>query len=207
MAARSGIKPTTAVYPLRFAAYDYQSLQFTTYFLMLYPNNSEGIAMTRSITFDITIPAPLADVWDAWTTEEGAKTFFARDCNIELTPGGAYEMLFNSDAPPGEQGSEGMIILAVQPEKMLSFTWNSPPSLPEVRGEMTHVTLRFYPISPNETQISLEHDGWGKGEEWDKAFDYFITAWGEVVLPRLKYRFEEGPIDWDDPPAVGKRAG
>lgn len=32
MAARSGIKPTTAIYPLRFAAYDYQSLQFATYF-------------------------------------------------------------------------------------------------------------------------------------------------------------------------------
>jgi hypothetical protein len=100
-----------------------------------------------------------------------------------------------------------MIFLAVQPEKMLSFTWNSPPYLPEVREEMTHVTLRFYPISPDETQVSLKHDGWGEGGEWDKAFDYFITAWGEVVLPRLKYRFVEGPVDWDNPPAVGKRAG
>ena len=163
------------------------------------------VSLAKQITFEISIPGPLSDVWKAWTTEEGAKTFFARDCNIDLRPGGAYEMLFNKDAPPGEQGGEGMILLAIQPEKMLSFTWNSPPYLPEVRGEMTHVTLRFSEISPVETRISLVHDGWGEGNEWDKAFDYFITAWGDVVFPRLKYRFEEGPIDWENPPQVGKR--
>jgi len=162
--------------------------------------------MDRSINYEITLPALLSEVWRAWTTEEGAKTFFARDCNIDLKPGGAYEMLFNKDAPPGEQGGEGMIILAVQPEKMLSFTWNSPPYLPEVRGEMTHVTLRFSEVNQDETLVTLVHDGWGEGEEWDKAFEYFIIAWGDVVLPRIQYRFEVGPIDWDDPPTLGKRA-
>ncbi len=162
--------------------------------------------MSKSITFEITIPAPLSDVWQAWTTEDGARTFFARECKIELRPGGTYEMYFNLDAPAGEQGGEGMILLAIQPEEMLSFTWNSPPHLVDVRGDMTHVTLRFKETAPEETLVNLDHDGWGEGGEWDMAFDYFISAWGEVVLPRLKYRFEEGPIDWDDPPAVGKRA-
>ena len=58
---------------------------------------------------------------------------------------------------------------------------------------------------PDETQVSLVHDGWGEGGEWDQAFDYFTRAWGEIVLPRLKYRFDEGPIDWQDPPALGMR--
>ena len=60
-----------------------------------------------------------------------------------LEPGGAYEMFFNLDAPVGERGGEGMIILAIQPGKMLSFTWNAPPTLPTVRGQMTHVLVRF----------------------------------------------------------------
>lgn len=162
--------------------------------------------MNRSIELEVTIPAGITDVWEAWTTEEGAKTFFARDCNIDLRPGGAYEMLFNMDAPPGEQGGEGMIFLAVQSEKMLSFTWNAPPYLPEVRGEMTHVTLRFQESSPGETTINLVHDGWGEGGEWDQAFDYFISAWGDVVMPRLKYRFEVGPIDWDNQPDLSKKS-
>ena len=161
--------------------------------------------MKKQISFQISIPASLSDVWYAWTTEEGARTFFAPECKIDLQPGGAYEMLFNLDAPPGEQGGEGMIILAIQPERMLSFTWNAPPNLPIVRGEMTHVVVYFEENTPGKTYVSLVHDGWGEGGEWDQAFDYFTWAWGEIVLPRLKYRFEEGPIDWQDPPALGKR--
>ncbi len=161
--------------------------------------------MKKQINFEIKIPAPLSAVWGVWTTEEGAKTFFAPDCKIELQPGGAYEMYFNLDAPPGEKGGEGMIILAAQPERMLSFTWNAPPNLPEVRGEMTHVVVHFKETAAEETLVSLVHDGWGEGGEWDQAFDYVTRAWGEIVLPRLRYRFEEGPIDWENPPALGRR--
>jgi uncharacterized protein YndB with AHSA1/START domain len=162
--------------------------------------------MSKSINYEMNIPAPVKDLWKAWTTEQGVKSFFAPECKIELKPGGAYEMLFNKEAPPGEQGGEGMIILAIQPEKMLSFTWNSPPTLPDVRGQMTHVTLRFTESNTGESRLHFVHDGWGEGGEWDQSFDYFIRAWGEVVLPRLKYRFEEGPIDWNNPPMLSSRS-
>jgi uncharacterized protein YndB with AHSA1/START domain len=154
----------------------------------------------KTIHFNITVPAPLSEVWKAWTTEAGAKTFFAPECKIELKPGGAYEMYFNLDAPTGERGGEGMIVLAIQPERMFSFTWNAPPNLPTVRGEMTHVVVRFEEVDPKTTQVTLNHDGWGEGSEWDQAFEYFIQAWGELVLPRLKYRFEHGPFDWGNLP-------
>ncbi len=161
--------------------------------------------MNKQISFQLSVPASVSEVWGAWTTEKGTRTFFAPAGKIQLKPGGAYEMYFNQDAAPGEQGSEGMIFLAVQPETMLSFTWNAPPSLPEIRGQMTHVVICLEEKSPQETLVHLTHDGWGEGGEWDQAFDYFIRAWGEIVLPRLKYSFEEGPIDWENPPALGMR--
>ena len=67
----------------------------------------------RVITSEITVPAPLTEVWHAWTTKEGAERFFAPRCNIDLKPGGAYEMLFDLDAAPGKQGGEGMVVMAV----------------------------------------------------------------------------------------------
>jgi uncharacterized protein YndB with AHSA1/START domain len=158
--------------------------------------------MIKSIQLEVTIPATRSELWQAWTTEEGVKTFFAPECRIDLRPGGAYELYFNLDAPVGDRGSEGMIILALQPERMLSFTWNAPPSLPSVRGEMTHVVVRFEEIDPKSTEVSLIHDGWGEGGEWDQAYEYFIRAWGEVVFPRLRYRFVNGPVDWNNPPTL-----
>jgi uncharacterized protein YndB with AHSA1/START domain len=142
-------------------------------------------------------------VWLAWTTEAGVRTFFAPQCRIDLRPGGAYEMFFDSEAEPGQRGGEGMIVLAVQPERMLSFTWNAPPHLPHVRGEMTHVVVRMVEAESGGTIVTLRHDGWGTGGEWDAAHEYFQRAWIEVVLPRLQYSFEVGPVDWSDPPRPG----
>jgi uncharacterized protein YndB with AHSA1/START domain len=158
----------------------------------------------RIIEGEVTVPAGLEPVWRAWTCSEEAETFFAPRCTIDPRPGGKYEMLFDSDAAPGKHGSEGMTVLAIQPRKMLSFTWNAPPEFPGARGQMTHVTVRFIPLDPDHTRVFLRHDGWGEGGEWDAAFEYFVRAWKRIVLPRLKYRFANGPIDWDHPPDLAR---
>jgi uncharacterized protein YndB with AHSA1/START domain len=152
----------------------------------------------RSLRFEVTVPADRAAVWQAWTTEAGVTTFFAPEAWIDLRVGGAYEMYFNPDEPDGKRGGEGLYILAIQPEKMLSFTWNAPVYLPEVRDQHTVVTLRFFELADGRTRIILHHTGWGKGGQWDEAYRYFARAWGEVVLPRLKQRFESGPVSWED---------
>ncbi len=158
--------------------------------------NHHNTTAERLLRFSVDVPAPVADVWHAWTTEAGAKTFFASACKIDLRVGGAYEMYFAPDAPEGERGGDGLTILAIQPEKMLSFTWNAPPSLPDVRGQHTAVTIRLYPLFNNQTRVTLIHTGWGEGGQWDDAFAYFAAAWGDVILPRLQQRFASGPVSW-----------
>lgn len=115
---------------------------------------------------------------------------------------GPYEILFNLDAPKGSQGAEGMVVLAVQAPVFLSFTWNAPPHLPDVRGQRTHVAIRLEGINATTTRVHLSHGGWGTGGQWDEAFAYFTRAWSKVVLPRLAYRFRHGPVDWNNPPAL-----
>jgi hypothetical protein len=109
-------------------------------------------------------------------------------------------MHFDLESEPGERGAEGMILMALQPGRMLSFTWNAPPHLPQVRGQMTHVTVRFEQMEGSKTRVMLRHDGWGDGGQWDLAYEYFERAWKRVVLHRLQVRFETGPIDWRHPP-------
>jgi uncharacterized protein YndB with AHSA1/START domain len=151
----------------------------------------------RSIDLDVVVPAPADAIWDAWTTQPGVITFFGPQANVELRIDGPYEILFHPFAETGSKGGEGCRVLAWQPQRMLSFTWNAPPHLPEVRHQHTHVTIRLYPEASGSTRVVLRHVGWGSGGQWDEAFAYFQEAW-PVVLGRLQRRFAEGPVDWSE---------
>jgi uncharacterized protein YndB with AHSA1/START domain len=152
-------------------------------------------AAERSIDKEIVLAATPEQAWQAWTTREGITSFFAPDARIEPRAGGAFEVYINPYAEPGMKGADDMRFLALQPPRMLSFTWNAPPHLPEARQQRTVVVVRIHPVNERETRVTLHHTGWGDGGEWDQAFAYFDRAWGNV-LGNLKKRFETGPIDW-----------
>jgi uncharacterized protein YndB with AHSA1/START domain len=152
-------------------------------------------AAERAIDKSIDIPATLDETWAAWTTREGITSFFAPDAEIDARVGGAFHIHIDPGAPAGSKGADDMRFMALQPKQMLSFDWNAPPSLPEVRAQRTFVVVRFESLADKLTRVTLHHTGWGSGGEWDKAYGYFDRAWGNV-LGNLKKRFEQGPQDW-----------
>jgi uncharacterized protein YndB with AHSA1/START domain len=159
---------------------------------------SESILHDRAIVKETVIPAPRADVWQAWTTSDGARSFFAPEADIVLEVGGPYELYFDTDAPVGSRGSEGMKVLRFVPEETLSFEWNAPPRFAEIRehGPRTWVVVRLEDSHGATTRLRLSHLGWRQGGRWDEVHAYFEHAW-DTVLSRLVRRFESGPIDWD----------
>lgn len=154
--------------------------------------------MGRELTKDVMVSAGRDEVWDAWTTVDGVRTFFAPEAHIELQPGGPYEMYFDTGAPVGERGGEGCTVLEAERPARLAFTWNFPPSLPSIRHQHTRVDVRFVALGEGVTHVRLSKTGWQDGEDWEKGYQYFERAWS-LVLGRLAYRFEEGPLDWSDP--------
>lgn len=154
-------------------------------------------AAERSINKEIVLDATVEQVWQAWTTREGIVSFFAPDANVEARAGGPFHIYIDPLAAPGMKGADEMRYMAMQPMRMLSFDWNAPPSLPEVRKQRTFVMLRLEPVGEKQVRLALTHVGWGDGGEWDKAYAYFDRAWSNV-LGNLKKRFETGPIDWTD---------
>ena len=157
--------------------------------------SSPAHAAERSIDKEVVIAATPEQAWQAWTTREGITSFFAPDAKVEPRVGGAFEVYINPYAEPGLKGGDDMRFLALQAPRMLSFTWNAPPSLPEARQQRTFVVVRIHPVNERETRVTLHHTGWGAGGEWDPAYAYFDRAWGNV-LGSLKKRFETGPVDW-----------
>lgn len=154
---------------------------------------------TPRIDVEVVVKAGLSDVWNAWTTNKGLQAFFAKDTNVELAIGGAYEMLFTADAPKGEKGSEGCKVLSYLPMEMLSFSWNAPPKFAHARGRLTWVVMHFEELDKDRVKVRLSHLGWDKmraahpahADEWVEVHHYFTRAW-PFVLENLRKRFDEG---------------
>ena len=158
---------------------------------------SAAIGAERAIDKEVVVAAPIESVWQAWTTRAGIRTFFAPDAEVDARVGGAFHIHINPFAEPGMKGADDMRYMALQPPTMLSFDWNAPPSLPEVRAQRTFVVVRLAALDARSTRVTLHHTGWGSGGQWDETYAYFDRAWGSV-LGNLKKSFESGPIDWTD---------
>lgn len=154
-------------------------------------------AAERALDKEVVVKATPEQLWSAWTTREGIRSFFAPDAVVEPRVGGAFHIHMDPGGEPGMKGADDMRFMALQPPRMLSFDWNAPPSLPEARAQRTFVIVRFVPLDDGRTRVTLHHVGWGDGGEWDKAYAYFDRAWNGVMAS-LQQRFEKGPRDWTE---------
>lgn len=172
-------------------------LRFVSFGLVLASVAAGAAAQERAIDKEVVVAAPIEAVWQAWTSKSGIESFFAPEAEVEPHVGGAFHIHINPYAPVGSKGADDMRYMALQKPTMVTFDWNAPPSLPEVRAQRTFVIVRLAQLDPNTTRVRLHHVGWGDGGQWDRAYAYFDSAWGNV-LGNLKKRFETGPVDWSE---------
>lgn len=118
--------------------------------------------------------------------DEGSlNSLFSEDNVIEIRVGGKYELYFDKDVTNNSRGSEGASVVSYIPNKLLSFTWNMPPSVSLLRNSnaTTVVTLEFSEIE-SKTQIILINSGYLSSPQWNEAYTYFDNAW-DFVLDNL----------------------
>lgn len=152
-------------------------------------------AQERTIFKEAVVEESVATVWKTWTTKEGLESFFAPEAIVDPRPDGALGIHFDPYAQKGLKGADDMRVLAVQENRLFSFTWNAPPQFKEVRPQRTIVAVRMESLGEKRTRVTISHMGWGTGGEWDQVYAYFDRAWAGV-LGNFQKRFKEGPIDW-----------
>lgn len=151
----------------------------------------------KTIVRTATVDATPAEVWRAWTTSEGMTEWWVEEADIELKIGGKFELYMLPDNAQfaGNRGSEHCTVLAYAPERMLSATWNAPPTFPEQRFEHTRITLLLDPVDDDTTKVTLIHSGWpadgmaDQSSKWPQVFEYFERAW-TFVFDRMTMHFE-----------------
>ena len=144
---------------------------------------------------------PAARFGEIDTSKFDASGRVERSANIDFRIGGEFELWFAPDAPEGSRGSEDCRFLSYLPDRMLSFTWNAPPSIPDVRERRAWVVVEFEPLSDTMSRVRLAHTGFGEGEAWDKTHAYFEQAW-PGLLGAMQAGFAESSSSMSDADAL-----
>ena len=143
----------------------------------------------KALRFEVTVPASLDAVWEAFTTKKGLETWLWRDARVDPRAGGDWLVLY----PGGKSG--GGTILFIEPRRRLIVAALAPEQFPAVRDQRTRAIFEFEEVAPGRTKITLEQTGWRTGPEWDKAYDY-LAGGNATLLASLYRRFATGPVDW-----------
>lgn len=151
----------------------------------------------RILRKEAIVHATPAQVWHLWTTSDGIASFFAPESNIELRPGGAYELFMggrDKKDERGKSGTQGCKLLSFVPYEMLSFEWCFPPTIPTLRNSdaKTHVVLNFDDLGDGRVRVRFAQLGWHDGDDWQKGYEYFDKAWNRVFGQVNKHFNGEG---------------
>ncbi len=146
------------------------------------------VVADKVLVLEVTVPAPLNAVWEAFTTSAGLSTWLTPGAVVDLKEGGEWTAHF----PGGSTG--GGTILSFIPEKELVLSALAPDKFPMVRATRTKARFQFE-AKGDSTIVRLTQTGWKEGEEWVKAYEY-LTVGNAQLLATLHHRFVNGPIDW-----------
>jgi uncharacterized protein YndB with AHSA1/START domain len=154
----------------------------------------------QQLVIEVEVPAPVGEVWHAFSTSEGLSTWLTPNAVVDLRPGGEWTAHF----PGGSTG--GGTIVSFVPEKEMVIAALAPDQFPHVRAERTSATFEFQSRG-DSTIVRLTQTGWKSGPEWTRAYEYLLAGNAELMAT-LHKRFVDGPIDWKkvfgDPADKGK---
>jgi uncharacterized protein YndB with AHSA1/START domain len=140
----------------------------------------------ESLVLKVEVLASLEDVWEAWLDTDNIMKWFASEAHIVPCLEGAYELFFDPENHD-HMSTKGCTITQFMPKELLGFSWKGPDQYAELMNEptpSTQVKVEFLETN-GVTRLSLEHMGWGEGEQWAEAREWHRRAW-EGVLAQLK---------------------
>jgi uncharacterized protein YndB with AHSA1/START domain len=141
---------------------------------------SATIATTgRVITSELYIAAAPERIYRAFTEREELMRWFVTDADIELRPGGAYNLTWG----PGQQVA-GVVVHIDAP---CWFVWDED----WVGGPgVTRVSIELAPLASG-AQLRVRHAGFGAGTAWDEQFASVTRGWA-TELEHLRNYLEHG---------------
>ncbi len=146
---------------------------------------------TESIATEGIVNAPVADVWDAWATTAGLRSWLAPHADIDLRIDGTMRSNYDPKGSLGDPGTIENKVLAYEPQRMLSIKVAKVPDkfpFKETIGDMWTV-LYFQSTTDGKTALRIVGMGFGSDDESQRMKKFFEQG-NAYTLSQVQKRFQ-----------------
>jgi uncharacterized protein YndB with AHSA1/START domain len=121
------------------------------------------------------VEAPIAEVWDAWTTSAGIVKWMAPAGEVELKIGGKYRTSYTKGSDLTGPDVIENTILAFDPQRMLAFkNTRAPENFPFKKAlDRAWTVIYLEPVDEKSTRVTVKMLGFGDDPESKSAREFF----------------------------------
>ena len=131
------------------------------------------------------------EVWRAFTTTEGLKSWAAPLANIDFRVGGKWRANYNKDGKLGDKSTIENTILCFDPQRMIALKATGFPEGFEFvdAAKDTWSIFYFSPVDEARTKITIVGLGYNDSEQSQKMRSFFKPA-NEYSINQLRAALE-----------------
>ena len=144
--------------------------------------------MDRIIYQSTSLKCDLQIAFDMFTVNDHLEKWLTQVADVEPKVGGKYELFWNPKDKENDS-TIGCKVLALNPNKLISFEWKGPKIFKHFMNDvrpLTNVAVFFVPHQ-TETEVHLLHTGWRDSAEWEEARIWFAKAWAKALSELRDY--------------------
>lgn len=152
--------------------------------------DADGPQVTEGV-----VEAPVADVWKAFATKEGWESWNVAHCEMDLKVGGKILSHYDSKGAIGDPNTIENVILAYEPNRMLTIRIGKPPErfpFKEAARNVWHV-ISFEEAGPGRTRLRVTGLGYGNDDE-SKQMRKFFEAGNTATIKKLQAYFADKSV-------------
>lgn len=136
------------------------------------------------------LSAPVAAVWNVWTSGEGYKAVGVAKADVDLRIGGLIRSHYAAAGVLGDDGTIENRILAYEPGRMIAIRINRPPKSFPFREawKNTWTVITLTDLGNQRTRLRIASMGFGTDEE-SEAMRRFFEKGNAATLTTLQRYF------------------
>jgi uncharacterized protein YndB with AHSA1/START domain len=152
---------------------------------------------TRTLTVEVEVGAPIAEVWTAISTPEGWQSWAVPLARKVAGEPDMLETSYDPAAPPGGPNTIHQLFVARIPGRLLAFrTVKAPHGFPDFDTYSRVVSIfELEPRGERSTLVRLSAHPYPDDEAGKRLLAFFERG-NRATLDMLGRRFAEGPVDW-----------